>query len=498
MAIQSLGVGSGLALDDLVTQLLEAERGPKQQRLDDRDEELDAVISGVGQLKSKLDDFKDAVDELRSSHELQGREAVVSHPSEATDSEGENGPFTAEASSSATAGEYQVAVTQLASGSRIETTDNDFATSSTSVNTDTVAHDLEFKIGATKSFTISVTAGMTLTQLRAAVNDASDNFGVNASIIDTGTVGAKLVFTSDTTGAGNDLVIVNKDDFADLNKISTTDAAETGTNLTAVLNAQNALARIDGIDVSSTTNEFENVIENVSFEVTKLSTILNNGDGDDSTLADNTYDNSTLKIGHDTQGVKTKINDFVDNYNSLITEITTLTRYGLSELEDDGALAGDFMARGIQSGLANILSSAVSTSSLGSLFQIGVSFDDKGKLQISSTDDFGLGSGQEMLDEALEDNYDEIASLFSDDNEGIAVRLYDFIYEYTTFGGLLRNREDALKSQKDSIADERETFELQMVNFESLLRKKYTSLDLTVAKLNQTGSALFAALGTTQ
>ena len=44
MGIQSLGVGSGLALDDLVTQLIDAERAPQQERLDKREETLDATI----------------------------------------------------------------------------------------------------------------------------------------------------------------------------------------------------------------------------------------------------------------------------------------------------------------------------------------------------------------------------------------------------------------------------------------------------------------------
>ena len=45
MTIQSLGVGSGLALDDLVTQLLSAEREPKEKRLNDKEEKIEAEIS---------------------------------------------------------------------------------------------------------------------------------------------------------------------------------------------------------------------------------------------------------------------------------------------------------------------------------------------------------------------------------------------------------------------------------------------------------------------
>lgn len=485
MTIQSLGVGSGLDLEGLVTQLIAAERGSKESRLDAKDESLDAEISGLGQLKSKLSDFEDTVDELRSDFKLQGREPTIDNPEEGIE------PFTAEASNSAVEGSYQIAITQLASGSRIETADADiggFSSTSDSVLS-SGSGSITFKIDSTSdSFSLDISAGQTLQQLRDAVNAASDNFGVTASIIDTGTTdgGAKLVFTSDTTGEGNDLVIVNDDDLADLQKVTTTNFAEDTSYLSPVLSALNAKATIDGIDVESSTNEFENTISNVSFEASEVSSLASDG---------LTYEASKLTVGFDTEGLESKIRDFVDNFNVLAAEIEVLTKYGQSDLEDDGALAGDSMIRGIQQSLASIISSSVAGSGLGSLFQLGVELNDDGELEISATDDFGFGSGQDRLDDALENNFDEIAALFTDSDEGIAVRLYDYLHEFTTFSGLIATRENAAKDEKDQLADEREQFELRMATFEQIQRDKYLNLDQTVARLNQTGSALLASLG---
>ena len=64
MTIQSLGVGSGLALDDLVQQLISAERQPKEESLNAREEAVEAEISGLGQIKSKLSEFKDVLIEM--------------------------------------------------------------------------------------------------------------------------------------------------------------------------------------------------------------------------------------------------------------------------------------------------------------------------------------------------------------------------------------------------------------------------------------------------
>ena len=492
MTIQSLGVGSGLALDDLVTQLLEAERKPKQDRLDAREETIEAQISGLGQLKSKLSDFQDSVDDLRSDNGINKREPTITNPTEDDDT------LSAEASNSALEGDYAIAVKQLASGSRIETADasgGGFSDSSDSVLS-SGSGSLTFKVGNTgDSFSINVTAGMTLAQLREAINSDENNFGVNANIISTGTVdgGAKLVFTSDITGSGNDLTIVNDNDLADLNRVSTTDSAESLSYLSPVLSAQNAIATVDGIEVQSTSNEFENTIQNVSFTANELSSFTETTDL--ATYPDGKiYNTSTLTIGFDKIGLEEKINKFIENYNGIISEIETLTRYGESELEEDGALAGDSLVRSIQSGLASLVGGSVSASQLGGIFGIGIEIDSDGKLEISSTD-FGLGSGRDRLDDALEDSFDEVAKLFSDENDGLATQLYDYIEQFVSFSGILSTRERAARDDKDQVFDDRERFELQMLSFEQVLRDRYLNLDQTVARLNQTGQALLASLG---
>jgi flagellar hook-associated protein 2 len=476
MTIQSLGVGSGLALDDLVQQLLTAERQPKEERLNAKEERIEAEISGLGQIKSKLSDFKDAVDELRSDNGINGREPTITNPSE------DNDVLSAEASNSALRGSYEVVVEQLAAGSRITTDAGAFTSSSDPVLTSGTG-SLTFDVGGSKSFTIDVTAGMSLTALREKINNSDDNFGVTANIIDTGTgAGPRLVFSSSETGDGNDLVITNDTGAAELDRLSTTG----GTNNISTANiesARNAIAYIDGIEVQSSSNEFENTIQNVTFDVKEVSPKDAAGD----------FLATKLSIGYDKEGLDKKIRDFVDNYNALIDEIKTLTRYGESELEEDGALAGDSLLRGIQSGLASIVGDNVSSSALGGLFQIGIEFDDDGKLEIGSTD-FGLGTGEDRLEDALEDSFDEIAKLFTDPDEGIATRLYEFSKEYTSYSGLISLRERAAKDDREDLYDQREMLELRMLNYEEILRDKYLNLDQTVAQLNQTGSALLASL----
>lgn len=474
MTIQSLGVGSGLALDDLVQQLISAERQPKEESLNAREEAVEAEISGLGQIKSKLSEFKDSVDELRTDSDINGREPTVKNPSE------DNDVLSAEASSSALRGSYSITVDQLSAGSRITTNAGDFSSSSDALLSGGTG-SLTFAVGTDKSFTIDVDSTTTLADLRELVNNSADNFGVTANIIETGTAeGPRLVFVSEETGAGNDLTITN--DNAELDRLSTGGGAS---NISAdnIELAKNAIATVDGIIVESSSNDFDNTIQNVSFTVNELSPKDANG----AALA------STLGIGFDKEGLEQKIRDFVDNYNGLIDEIGRLTRYGESSLEDDGALAGDSLLRGMQSGLAKIVSENVSNSSLGGLFRLGVELDKDGKLEIGSSD-FGLGSGEDRLKDALEDSFDDIAKLFTDESEGIAVRIYNFVDEFSSSDGLISLREKSAKESRENINTAREALELRMISFEQTVRAKYVNLDKTVAQLNQTGSALFAAL----
>ena len=130
MSIQSLGVGSGLDLESLVGQLLEAERAPKTARLDTREEDLRNEFSAIGQVKSKLSEFEDIIKDLQTEGNLTGRDPTIENPSE------DNDVLSANPTNAALPGTYEIAVTQLAQGSRIETARADaggFASSSDSV-----------------------------------------------------------------------------------------------------------------------------------------------------------------------------------------------------------------------------------------------------------------------------------------------------------------------------------------------------------------------------
>ena len=301
MTIQSLGVGSGLALDSLVEQLITAERQPKEDRLNAKEENIESEISGLGKIKSKLSEFQDIVDELKRDREINGRAPKVTNPTEDSDI------LSAESANSALRGSYNITVSQLASGSRITTDEGAFSSSSDNLLT-SGSGSLTFSVGTDKSFTVSVGADTSLADLRELINDNEDNFGVTANIIETGTSsGPRLVFLSSETGSGNDLVITNDNGTPELDKLSTVGGSN-NINPDNIENAKNAVASVDGIEVQSQTNKFENTIQNVTFTAKDLSP----------KQADGELIASKLTIGFDKEGLEEKIREFVDGYNSCL------------------------------------------------------------------------------------------------------------------------------------------------------------------------------------
>ncbi|NIT63915.1 MAG: hypothetical protein GWO39_09060 [Gammaproteobacteria bacterium] len=78
-SISSPGVGSGLDISSLVSQLVAAERRPTQLRLDRREASLQAELSAFGTLKGSLSSFQSALSGLQSLSSFQARTASSSN-----------------------------------------------------------------------------------------------------------------------------------------------------------------------------------------------------------------------------------------------------------------------------------------------------------------------------------------------------------------------------------------------------------------------------------
>lgn len=449
--ITSAGVGSGLPLEDLITTYVESERLPKENALNKREYELESQISGVGTLKAAVSKFDDILKQLSDVDNFLKNSNTITYQG----SSEENLPFSVTTSELVARGTFDVSVDKLAQGSQLKS-----AALAVDPSVDPVGSGTMSLSAGGQSFDVTVDATDTLEDIRDKINSASDNIGVQANIINS-TSGPKLVYNSEVTGTGNDLTVTN--DNASLDAIST--------GMISTKTAQNAEITIDGELLSSSTNKFNNAISGLNIEVNALTDQVSG-------------EKATLSIANDVEGIDELINSFVDGYNELKDQLSTLAN------PKNGLLAFDSSVRQLQSQLSQFISASNGDAPAGlqSLYELGISVDNTGRMQFSSISIGGLtGSGR--LTDALENNLQGVGTLFAGDN-GIATKLASLTDSYVGNDGTLLERSMSLEAERSTIEDDRAQLELYLESYEDTLRQRYSALDAVVAQYQSTGNYL--------
>lgn len=467
MTISFNGLGSGLAVSDIVDALVNAEQAPFTSRLNTKEARLTTDISAAGALKSALAKLQTSMEALGDVDNYQKRSVS-----------GNDDFISLSSDKDAQPGSYNVKVDALAQAHKL---------SSPAFAADEAIGGGVITIGSGESsFSTVLSPTNTLEDLRDQINNgpftgSDTNDSVVATIV-TSDEGQHLVLTSKETGEENAITISVQDsdgndtDTGGLSRlaydVSDADPANHITNITEVNAAQDAQITIDGtLVVSSSTNEFTSVIDGVDITAKKVH------DTDD--------DESSLKVTENNSNIQAGLNSFIESYNELLELSNNL---GASGEDGVGVMAGDSMLRGVMSKLRQQLSNDISLSdgSSLSLSRLGVEADRYGKLTLDT----------ERLNEQIENDVDLVQEFFlgESDDDGFAQSFDELMSFYTDSDGIVQNRIDSKQTQLDGIDDERLDFARKMESLESRLYAQYNSMDLLVAQLNSTSSYVQAQL----
>ncbi len=178
--LTSLGIGSGLDVESIITQLMSIERRPLTQ-LDTKESGVKSKISAFGTISSAVSTLKDAATKLATPSSLAGFTASFADASIASGSAG----------STASPGVYALNVKRLASAHKVSS-DTNF----TGITQVVGAGSFTLNVGSTAT-SITTTGNATLGDLRDKINAA--NAGVTANLI-TSDSGTRLVMTAKNTG----------------------------------------------------------------------------------------------------------------------------------------------------------------------------------------------------------------------------------------------------------------------------------------------------------
>lgn len=373
-SISSLGIGSGVLTSDLVDQLVAAERAPTENRLNQKTERTDALISAYGKLRSAVTELRLPMRQLGSADAMKSFSATSS---------GSNVEVSVDAGKAAR-GSYSVDVLSLAESQALASTETFADRDATSVGRGTMTLQVGDK---TTEITID-SSNDTLQGLANAINEA--NAGVSAGVIDTGN-GYRLTLSADETGTANSVKITATEEAGaeGLARFEFDPADPTlNPGMEQTITAADAVMKINGVEVTRSTNTIENVVDGLTFNLTDTG-------------------KSTLKVEQDTGAVAERVQAFVDKFNELQRTIGELSSFD-SESGQGSILTGDSTVRNIQNQLKRVLTDIVpglENASVRSMADVGISTDFRtGELQFDS----------QRFQQQLRENPDDVTALFAE------------------------------------------------------------------------------------
>ncbi|MCR9674091.1 flagellar filament capping protein FliD [Vibrio alginolyticus] len=181
MSLGPLGMSGGMDINSMVSKIVDAERVPKQQRIDNERTTINASISAYGRLRESLDTMKNLMANFRQE------KAFAVRTVETTD----DNIVSATATTDAIAGKYAIDVLQLAQSHKVAS--------------DVLPEEAKFGPGKLQislgddTFNVNVRSSSKLADVVRGINGSKDNPGVRASLIND-VEGPRLILASNLSG----------------------------------------------------------------------------------------------------------------------------------------------------------------------------------------------------------------------------------------------------------------------------------------------------------
>ena len=448
--ITSTGIGSGLNIGAIVSELTTAEGAGQQAQITNQTTTINSQLSAFSTFSTSLSTLQAALATLEDPTALAGFSATVADKTIAS----------ASTDSTAVAGTYALTVQNLATSTSLSS--GPYATAATSVGTGT----LNIAVGNQSASITIDSSNNTLSGIAAAINSATHNPGVSASVITT-SLGARLEISGTQTGAANAVTLTETDGGTGLSGL-TYSATGTTNGLTQTQAATDANFTINGYAATSASNTVTSAISGVT-----LGLIAPTATGASTTIA----------IAPDTSAAQTSIATFVTAVNGVLSAIQTLGGYDATT-QTAGALNGNATLEAFQNQLENVLDTVKSggSSGIGSLANLGITTD-------AQTGQLDSNSGS--LTNALSINLTAVGNLLGG-TTGIATQLNKLLNSYTQPGGLLDSITQGLHTNLTNVQAQQTALTAQLAAYSATLTTQYNAMDAAVAALKETQTYLNA------
>ncbi|MBS2022170.1 MAG: flagellar filament capping protein FliD [Deltaproteobacteria bacterium] len=435
-AIQASGLASGLDTASIINGLVAAESQPITD-LRNRQSAFKSQVSQLGQIASKIAALQSAAQALKSGAVQFGVQSS-------------NVAFSATPGTDASAGDYSIQVTQLATAAKYR--------SQAAADSDTFSGGtLHLSVRGTNT-DVSIADGATLSDMALAINQSGA--AVTASVISDGTNSYLSVVNRDT-GVPSGVDPANALTFS-------FDASGAGGNtltMSQVTAAQNAALTVDNLPVSSASNTVAGIIPGVTLNLKSKSTSA-----------------EQLTIGTDADATTSKLQAFVDAYNGVASLLQQ--QLDVSATSDrTGTLAGDPTVRSLQQQLQSLVASAVgaSGSSVRSLPDLGITTAQDGTLSLDSS----------KLQAALAQDPGAVNAIFTQPTTGLVAATKTLSDLYTDpVSGAPVIRQQGPNNQVTQMDDQASQMQARIDSFRATLLQQFTAMETIVSALKSSSNYL--------
>ncbi len=464
MALSSPGIGSGLDINGIVSQLVAIEKQPLQN-LQVKAQTIQTKLSTVGQIQSQFATLADAATKLSTPSNWTGLAVSSSNTS----------AISATVSASATATSFSVEVQTLAAARSAVT-----QTAVSSTATFGVGGTLSIQLGSRAPYVngvrvpgafaattgvpaVSVTIDSTDTLSSIATKINAVNAGVTATVVRDGS-GDRLMMRSNKTGIDADFQVATTGD-ASLAAFAFDNAGgPTGMVSAAAQVPKDAAATINGVAVSSATNTLTDAVPGLTMQLSQVTTTP-----------------VTIAIAKDVASVRVNIQAFLKAYNAVNQTLTDATKYDAGT-KVAGPLQGDSTIVGMQNVLRSVLGSTSAGSTFQRLSEMGLQVQRDGSLAVNSI----------KFESAIAD-VSNLQKFFTADNgnaqtNGFALKMKTFAQGVLAFNGQVTTKTNALKSASDSNAKDQDKINQRAAAAEVRLKKQYSALDANLGSLQALNS----------
>lgn len=474
-------MASGLDIAGMTQQLVAAERKPKADRITTQQKQVNVSLSAYGQVKSSVSAMQSMLEKFGKDEAFNGQKATSDN----------SDYLSIKATAKAKSGVYNINIQQMAQSHKLMGEELFSADPEASLG----SGEMVIKVGD-KSMTLNIGEDNDdLSSVVDAINNADDNPGVTATLINTGKDGgSQIVFSTTETGKDNTIEIDTSAMTGQLASLAyNADMPEAERKVEQMQAAQDAEIMIDNFTtVTSSNNTFEDVIEGVTLDLKKLTGTVSSSESANPETDDIDVKSVKITIESDEKSTKDSLKSFVDSYNSLMGTIDKLTGFDADKDPDDpnraGALNGDSLTRSVTTQMRNLLNEPIEIN--GKLYQMsdfGISIQRDGTLELEEDSD--------KLDDIISENFAVIGQFFAQEDSGFLAKADKLLDSFTDkTDGSLSVKEETLKERQKSLDDDMTELNKRMVAYEDRTYKQFLAMDEAIGQMNNQLSSMMSLM----